>query len=148
MLQGEHSQHFFVYSYSYSFVHQFKTHCNNMLHACCSLWSFIYQCWQTITRLKPCCPCQFWNQLDHVSNQPNCVVAASWMMITTTATLSYYLDTPECINAITLFNLSNLYRVVEPNTTVTVHHNVTRIQVCARGLSIAHGDIQSNRKAF
>lgn len=90
---------------------------------------------------RPCCPCKFLNQLDHVSNQPNCVVAASWIMITTTATLSYYLDTPECINAITLFNLSNLYRVVEPNTTVTVHHNVTCIQVCAKGLSLAHGDI-------
>lgn len=57
---------------------------------------------------------------------------ASWIIITTATALSYFLDTPECINAITQFNLSNLHCVVWLNTRLTVHRDVTSMQVSAR----------------
>lgn len=60
------------------------------------------------------------------------VEGASWIMITTATALTHFLDTPECINAITQFNLSNLHRVVWLNTGVIVHPDVTSMQVCAR----------------
>lgn len=58
-------------------------------------------------------------------------------MITTVTKASYLLDTPECINAITQFNLSNLHWVFWLNTRVTVHPNVSK-RTSMQGLWVLH----------